>query len=458
VHFRQFYLGCLAQASYLIGSEGEAAVVDPRRDVDPYLAEAAAHGLAIRYVIETHLHADFVSGHRELAARTGAVIVFGSRARVDFEHRAVRDADELRLGALRLTILETPGHTPESVSVLVTDPAQGPEPALVLTGDTLFVGDVGRPDLVAGGGFSPESMASMLYDSLHAKLLKLPDSVRVFPGHGAGSLCGRSLSDQTSSTIGEQRRGNYALRPMSRERFIAMTTADLPEQPRHFARDVEINRTGAQPIAERALPARLEPDVLEALLREGAELLDVRSAAAFGGGHVPGAVNVGLEGQFATWAGALLDPERPLALAAGNDGAIAEAQVRLSRVGRDAIAGYLADGVDAWSDSGRSLRELPQLDVDQLDERRATLQVLDVRRPAEFRAGRIPGARNLPLDRLRHGASELDPGIPTAVICAGGYRSSAGASLLLGRGFREVYNVAGGTQAWEASGRKTETT
>jgi hydroxyacylglutathione hydrolase len=458
VHFRQFYLGCLAQASYLIGSEGEAAVVDPRRDVDPYLEEAAEHGLAIRYVIETHLHADFVSGHRELAARTGAVIVFGSRARVDFEHRAVGDGEELRLGVLRLRILETPGHTPESISVLVMDPAQGPEPALVFTGDTLFAGDVGRPDLVAGGGFSPESMASLLYDSLHTKLLTLPDSVRIFPGHGAGSLCGRSLSDQTSSTIGEQRRGNYALQPMSRERFIAMTTTDLPEQPRHFARDVEINRTGAQPIAERPLPRPLSPDALERLQEEGAELLDVRSAAAFGGGHVPGAVNVGLEGQFATWAGALLDPERPLVLAAGDDGAIAEAQLRLARVGRDALAGYLADGVDAWSGSGRPLRELPQLDVDQLHERRDELQVLDVRRPREFRAGRVPGARNFPLDQLRREASELDPDVPTAVICAGGYRSSAGASLLLGRSFREVYNVAGGTQAWEASGRETETT
>src|ERR1041384_5066414 len=298
--FKQFYLGCLAHASYLIGSDGEAAVVDPQRDVDEYLQEAAAHGLEIKYVIETHLHADFVSGHQEIAARTGAQIIFGEKAGIEFEHRAVRDGEEMRLGKILLRFIETPGHTPEGICVLVTE-APG-QPQKLLTGDTLFIGDVGRPDLAGGKGYTPQMMAEMMYDSLHGKLLKLPDEVEVYPAHGAGSMCGRNMSKETSSTIGEQRKFNYALKPMTKGEFVHLMTADLPEAPSYFPKDAEINRSGARGLSELQPPAALTPQqVLE--LRGDAHgghiLLDVRSAADFGAAHVPGSMNIGPGGQCA---------------------------------------------------------------------------------------------------------------------------------------------------------------
>ena len=277
--FKQLYLGCLAQASYLIGSEGEAAVVDPRRDVEDYLEEARAQGLTIRYVIETHLHADFVSGHRELAERTGATVVFGARAEATLPHRAVRDGDEIQIGKVVLRVLETPGHTPESISVLVIEPEVSPEPRMVLTGDTLFVGDVGRPDLVGAQGHSPEAMAGLLYESLHEKLLRLPDPVEVYPAHGAGSLCGKNISRETSSTIGEQRRTNGALRPMPKDEFVRMVTRDLPEVPPYFPLDVAVNRRGASPLPERLMPPALGAAEVARRMEDGALVLDLRPAA-----------------------------------------------------------------------------------------------------------------------------------------------------------------------------------
>ena len=256
MYFKQFYLACLAHASYLIGSEGEAAVVDPQRDVDQYIQEAAAQGLQIKYVIETHLHADFVSGHRELAARANAEIIFGAKAEATFPHRAVRDGDEIRIGKVVLRIMETPGHTPESISVLVINPKVSDQPQKVLTGDTLFVGDVGRPDLAGGKGYTPPMMAAMMYDTLHGKLLKLSDDVEVYPAHGAGSMCGRNMSQETSSTIGQQRKYNYALQPMSKDDFVRIMTSDLPDSPDYFPKDAEINRTGAGALAEVSPPAR----------------------------------------------------------------------------------------------------------------------------------------------------------------------------------------------------------
>jgi hydroxyacylglutathione hydrolase len=458
MYFRQFYLGCLAHASYLIGSKGEAAVVDPRRDVDEYLAEAEAQGLRILWVLETHLHADFVSGHRELAERTGATIVFGRQAEAAFPHHAVGDGDEIRLGDVVLRILETPGHTPESISILAIDTTLGTEPQLVLTGDTLFIGDVGRPDLVGGRGLSPQTMAAMLYDSLHAKLLVLPDAVQVFPAHGAGSLCGRNISKETSSTIGEQRRSNYALQPMARADFVQLLTRDLPEQPAYFARDVEINRGGAPALAEQPLPPALEPSDVDARVRHGALALDVRSAPAFGTGHLPGALNVALGGPFASWAGTLLEADRPLVIVADDAAGVGEAVMRLARVGLDAVAGYLAGGVAAWDRAGLALERLPQITVDELRERLAedaTLAVVDVRRPAEHAAGHVPQALSLPLDRLAAECGQLDRSRPVAVICAGGYRSSAAASLLRRLGFPTVFNVVGGTGAWTAAGYPT---
>ena len=330
MYFKQFYLGCLAHASYLVGSEAEAAVVDPRRDVDEYLDEARRQGLAIRWVIETHLHADFVSGHRELAERCGAEIVFGAAAEAALPHRAVRDGDELRLGALRLRFLETPGHTPEGISILVFDPEAATQPRLVLTGDTLFIGDVGRPDLAGSKGWSPEQMAGALYDSLHGKLLTLPDAVEVYPAHGAGSLCGRNMSRETWSTIGEQRRTNYALQPMSRERFVGMMASELPEVPQYFPRDAAINREGAPSLHARPSPPGLSPDELEAQAAAGAVVLDVRDAAAFGAGHLPGSLNVGLGGQFASWAGSLVGAESAIVLVAAGEAEIGEAVTRLA--------------------------------------------------------------------------------------------------------------------------------
>jgi hydroxyacylglutathione hydrolase len=459
MYFKQFYLGCLAHASYLIGSEGEAAVVDPRRDVDEYLAEAQDHGLRIRYVVETHLHADFVSGHRELAERTRAEVVFGRSAGAAIPHRPVADGDELRVGAVVLRFLETPGHTPESVSVLVIDTAASPEPKMVLTGDTLFIGDVGRPDLAGGRGETPEAMAGRLYDSLHGKLLKLRDEVLVYPAHGAGSLCGRNISTDTRSTIGDQRRSNYALQPMPRDAFIKMMTADLPELPPYFAMDVEINRGGAPPLAGHSSAPALSPEAVRAAAVAGATLIDVRGSGAYGAGHLPGSINIGLGGSFASWAGTLLPPGRPVVIIAEDEAGAEEAVMRLARVGLETVAGHLAGGVAAWDRAGLPLRVRPQITVDELAARRRetpTLQVVDVRRRGEYAAGHVPGARHVPLDRLEREVDRLDAARPTAAICAGGYRSSAATSVLESHGFADLVNVVGGTSAWIAAGHEVE--
>lgn len=459
MYFEQFYLGCLAHASYMIGSEGEAAVVDPQRDVELYIAKAAAAGFQIKYVIETHLHADFVSGHRELAARTGAEIVFGERAGATFPHRAVRDGEELRLGRIVLRILETPGHTPEGISILVLDPSVSDQPLKVLTGDTLFIGDVGRPDLAGAKGYTAEAMADMLYDSLHGKLLTLPDSVEVYPAHGAGSMCGRNISKETSSTIGEQRRFNYALRQMPKEEFIRMMTHDLPEAPAYFSRDAEINRTGAAPLAELPLPRATAPDEFNKLAQQGHMVLDVRPSNAFGAGHVPGALNIGLGGQFATWAGSLITQGTPLLIVSEDESGVDEAVMRLARVGIESVEGYLDGGMLAWDGAGLEAAQIVQMPVDELHHRieeGSDLQIVDVRREGEYRAGHAPGAVNLTLSHLEENLSSLDPARPTAVICQSGYRSIAGASILQRHGFREVYNIIGGTAAWIGAGYTAE--
>jgi len=460
MYFKQFYLGCLAHASYLVGSEGEAAVVDPQRDVDEYVAEAEARGLKIKYVVETHLHADFVSGHRELAARTGAEIVFGSKAGARFQHLPVRDGDEIKVGKVVLRFLETPGHTPESVSVVVVDTEVSAEPQKVLTGDTLFVGDVGRPDLAGARGYTPEMMAAMLYESLHGKLLKLDDAVEVWPAHGAGSMCGRNISKETSSTIGQQRRFNYALAPMPKDEFVRMMTADLPEAPAYFPADAAINREGASPLTEIRRPAPLLAQQVAAYANLGYVVLDVRAATEFGAGHVPGALNVGLGGQFASWAGALVPLGTPIIIVAETDEQVDEAVVRLARVGHESVRGHLRGGMKAWGEAGFEVSGVRQISVDDLRrmlDERPDLQVLDVRRPAEYAAGHAPRAASAPLGpHLKDDAAGLDPARPLAVICAGGYRSSAATSLLQPLGFRQLYNVAGGTGAWVAAGYPVE--
>src|SRR5689334_4854599 len=381
MYFKQFYLGCLAHASYLIGSDGEAAVVDPQRDVDEYIAEAEAHNLRIKYVIETHLHADFVSGHQELAARTGAQIVFGEKANAAFEHRPVREGEEIKLGKVILRFTETPGHTPEGICVLVTDTDISAQPQKILTGDTLFIGDVGRPDLAGGKGYTPQMMAEMMYESLHGKIMKLPDAVEVYPAHGAGSMCGKNMSKETSSTIGEQRKFNYALQPMSKDQFVHMMTADLPEAPSYFPRDAEINRSGARELSELQPPKALTPhQVLE--LRDHI-LLDVRSAADFGAAHVPGSMNIGLGGQFAMWAGSLIPLSASIVIIADTNAQVDESVVRLARVGIEGVKGYLDGGVQSWHDAGLPIDAIEQVSVSQLKEQMANsdLQIVDVRRP-----------------------------------------------------------------------------
>jgi glyoxylase-like metal-dependent hydrolase (beta-lactamase superfamily II)/rhodanese-related sulfurtransferase len=453
MYFKQFYLGCLAQASYMIGSGGEAAVIDPRRDVEEYLEEAQREGLTIRHVIETHLHADFVSGHRELAERTGARIYFGAEAGAAFEHIAVREGDEVRFGDVALRFRETPGHTPESICILLFERSRGEEPQAVFTGDTLFIGDVGRPDL-AGGAGSPEELARKLYDSLHQKLLSLPDSVTVYPGHGAGSLCGKNISSETSSTIGQQRMFNYALRPMPREEFVKLVTADLPEAPAYFSRDAALNRGGPGNLADLPEPPPLSPGEAEEKKSAGALLLDTRPSAAFGTGHVPGSIHIGLSGQFASWAGTLLPPSAQIVLVAEDRERVAEARTRLARVGLENVVGYLDGGILAWHKSGRPLAATEQIAVDELSRRLAageTPQVLDVRRPGEWNGGHIAQASHRPLHELEAHARELDRDSPVAIICASGFRSSIATSLLERAGFVRVTNVVGGMNAWHAA-------
>jgi glyoxylase-like metal-dependent hydrolase (beta-lactamase superfamily II)/rhodanese-related sulfurtransferase len=483
MYFKQFYLGCLAHASYLIGSDGEAAVVDPQRDVDEYINEAAAQGLKIKYVIETHLHADFVSGHRELAARTGAEIVFGKEADATFPHRAVQDGDEITIGKVALRIMETPGHTPESISVLVAEAATGEagnggkgdgvrgkgedvseEPQKVLTGDTLFVGDVGRPDLAGGKGYTPAMMAAMMYDTLHGKLLKLDDATEVYPAHGAGSMCGKNMSKETSSTIGEQRRLNYALQPMSKDEFVRLMTVDLPESPAYFPQDAEINRTGAEALNQLPELAALTPEQVRNLKTTQTNtrvVLDVRTAAEFGAGHVPGSLNIGLGGQFAIWAGTLIPLGTPIIIVAESEDKAQEAVKRLARVGHESVTGFLAGGIAAWNAAGFELATMPQITVAELNELiagQSPLQIVDVRRSPEYQSGHVPRAVPAPLLSLQQTVSslELDPNRPIAVICAGGYRSSAATSILRQHGFADLLNVAGGTSAWVAAGYEVE--
>jgi glyoxylase-like metal-dependent hydrolase (beta-lactamase superfamily II)/rhodanese-related sulfurtransferase len=462
MQFQQIYLKCLAQASYLVGDGGECAIVDPRRDVDVYLDEASRLGLTITHVIETHLHADFVSGHVELARRTGATIHVGHLAGASYEHHPVHDGDEIVMGEVTLRFLETPGHTPESLCVLVFDGAvDAGTPCKVLTGDTLFIGDVGRPDLVSSKGRSAEEMAGLMYDSLQAKLLTLPDACEVFPGHGAGSACGRSMSSELSCTIGRQKEFNAALQAMSRDDFIAMQTAGLQPAPRYFPRSAELNRVGPPGMDELPEPPRLAPDQAEAELLGGVLALDVRHADDFALGHVPGSINIGLWGHFATWVGTLLDGDTRVLLVADDEEQVREAILRMARVGHHAVAGVLDGGLAAWAETGRPVASHQRIDVGEMAQRLEadpSLFVLDVRREPELESGHVPGAANLPLHRLEAdlAAAGLDPARTTHVICQGGYRSSAAAALLERAGFTDLVDIRGGTGAWIDGGHPVE--
>ncbi|MFD5397550.1 rhodanese-like domain-containing protein [Streptomyces sp. NPDC127097] len=515
MHFAQYYLDCLSQASYLIGDKttGRAVLVDPRRDIDDYLHDAEAAGLRIELVIETHIHADFLSGHLELARATGATIAFGEAAETGFPIRRLRDGERLSLGAddgqgVTLTVLATPGHTLESICLVLREHPDDDVPFGVLTGDTLFVGDVGRPDLLSAAGHTPQDMAARLHRSLHTKLLTLPDATRVFPAHGAGSACGRSLSSETSSTIGDQRRFNYALQPMPVDDFIRLVTAGQPATPGYFAHDAALNRDG-HPLLEPGPPPALTLDeALAARDRQGAVLLDCRPLAAYTRAHLTGSLHTSLDTRFAEYAGSVVTPGTPIVLLA-DPGTEQEARLRLARIGYDHILGHLPDPAavlartPALSSSSRRIRyeELvlaePRLagaaetegartdgaepartdgtepaamrpgdarpgkarlgkarlgntqPADSLptDSIPAGIQLIDVRNPAEYEAGALPGARNLPLAGLPHHIAELDPSRPVVLYCRSGNRSVIAAALLEAHGFTEVCDVIGGYEA-----------
>ena len=449
MYFEQFYLGCLAHASYLLASEGEAVVVDPQRDVELYLKAAAEHGATVRHIFETHLHADFVSGHRELAARTGAKIYMGAQSGAKFEHVPVSDGFELKFGKVSIRVLETPGHTPESICLVVTDAEKSSAPWAVLTGDSLFIGDVGRPDL--SPRHTPAQLAGLLYDSLHTKLMSLPDSVLVYPAHGAGSLCGKNMRSERSSTIGTERLTNYALQITSREEFIRQLTSNLPARPEYFAKDAEINRTGAAALSDLPPLGGLSPLELDGMLKAGEIALDVRPMDEFAAGHVPGSVNIALGGQFASWAATVLGLASHPVLIAETDAQIEEARIRLARVGIEELDGYLAGGVAAWKQSGQPLAIVAQIGAQELEQRLGAgkVQVLDVRREPEWDAGQVAGAAWWPLDNFRVSPPEIDHEVPLAVHCKGGYRSMIAASLLQRAGFRNVINLIGGFDAWQ---------
>jgi hydroxyacylglutathione hydrolase len=449
MYFEQFYLGCLAHASYLLASDGEAVVVDPQRDVELYLKAAAEHRATIRHIFETHLHADFVSGHRELAARTGAKIYMGAQSGATFEHVPVSDGFELKFGKGSIRVLETPGHTPESICLVVTEAETSRAPWAVLTGDTLFIGDVGRPDL--SPQHTPAQLAGLLYDSLHTKLMKLPNSVLVYPAHGAGSLCGKNMRAERSSTIGTERLTNYALQIKSREEFIRQLTSNLPARPEYFAKDAEINRTGAAALSDLAPLRSLSPSELEGMLKAGEIALDVRPMDEFAAGHVPGSVNIALGGQFASWAATVLGLASHPVLIAETDAQIEEARLRLARVGIEELDGYLAGGLAAWQQSGQPLAIVAQISAQELEQGLVAgkVQVLDVRREPEWDAGHVEGATWWPLDNFRVSPPEIKHGVPLAVHCKGGYRSMIAASLLQRAGFHNVMNLTGGFDAWQ---------
>jgi glyoxylase-like metal-dependent hydrolase (beta-lactamase superfamily II)/rhodanese-related sulfurtransferase len=455
---KQYYLGCLAHASYLIADEvgRRAAVIDPQRDIEQYLTDAEQLDLNIAHVFLTHMHADFIAGHLELRDRVGATIHLGAQASAEYAFAPMADGDGVQLGAVRLSVLETPGHSPESISLLVFDPEHGENhPYAVLTGDTLFIGDVGRPDLRASLGWSADRLASMLYDSLHDKLLPLPDDTLVYPAHGAGSLCGKNLSTDTVSTIGVQRKYNYALQPMSRERFIEMVTSDQPDTPAYFTYDAVLNAR-ERPTLEQALDRELRPlslDELCEMVEAGAQLLDTRDQAEFEGAHIAGAVNIGLGGSFATWCGTILDEEHPVVLVA-EPGREVEAATRLGRIGFDTVAGYLAGGM-------QQLDDRPQL-VDRTDRITAATVaeqlggptpplLVDVRTTREWNDAHVDGAVHLPLSQLTARLGELPPDQRLIVYCASGYRSAIATSLLRRAGLPHVANLVGGLGAWTSA-------
>jgi hydroxyacylglutathione hydrolase len=455
---KQYYLGCLAHASYLIADEASntAIVVDPQRDVEQYLAEADRLGVAIRYVFLSHFHADFLAGHLELRDRCGAEIRLGAKAKADYAFVAMKDGDTLEFPGLRLQILETPGHTIESISILVFDfEKSADKPYAVLTGDTLFIGDVGRPDLRASLGWTAEELGGHLYESLRNKLLPLPDETLIYPAHGAGSLCGKNISSDTVSTLGEQRRFNYALQPMTKKEFTRLVTADQPEAPAYFTYDAVLN-TRERATLDEALEHGLQPLELRTVLErgeEGVQILDVRDSAEYAKGHLVGSLNIGLGGQYATWAGTVLDSARPIVIIA-EPGREQEAAMRLGRIGFDRVNGYLKDGMESLAGRPELVKTTARVSAPMLKEELISANpplVVDIRSTREWDQKHIGDSLNLPLAHLKESAGQLPHGRRIAVHCAGGYRSSIAVGILNQHGITDLVELAGGLAAWEAA-------
>jgi glyoxylase-like metal-dependent hydrolase (beta-lactamase superfamily II)/rhodanese-related sulfurtransferase len=451
--FNQYYLDCLSHASYLIGDEtsGRAVVVDPQRDVSEYIADATAAGMTIELVIETHFHADFLSGHLELAEATGAKIVYSSVAKPEYDYMPVEDGDRYSLGDVNFEFRHTPGHTPESMSIVVYEHAGDTTPYGVMTGDTLFIGDVGRPDLLGSIGFTKEDLADKLYDSLHDKLMPLPDATRVYPAHGAGSACGKNLSTELWSTMGEQRKTNYALRASSKAKFVELVTGGQPPAPGYFVYNAILNRKGRELLDESEMPEAMSYDEVRAAINGGAVLVDGRDPEEFALGHLKGAVNIGLEGRYAEFAGSVITPEDDIVLMTDPDREL-EGKNRLGRIGFDRVVGYLKDPFAVMFENQRDVEVASRLTTNALGERIADvpeLQLVDVRNPGEAEAGMIANAVNISVGQLPERLAELDPRKPTVVYCAGGYRSSMAASLLRKHGFDDVSDLLGGYNAWD---------
>ncbi len=451
--FNQYYLDCLSHASYLIGDEtsGRAVVVDPQRDVSEYIADAEAAGMTIELVIETHFHADFLSGHLELAEATGAKIVYSSVAKPEFDFMPVGDGDRYSLGDVELEFRHTPGHTPESMSIVVYEHAGGSAPYGVMTGDTLFIGDVGRPDLLGSIGFTKEELADKLYESLHNKLMPLPDTTRVYPAHGAGSACGKNLSTELWSTMGEQRKTNYALRASSKEKFVELVTEGQPPAPGYFVYNAILNRKGRELLDESEMPTAMTYQQVLDAVRGGAVLVDGRDPEEFALGHLKAAVNIGLEGRYAEFAGSVVKPEDDIILITDPEREL-EGKNRLGRIGFDRVIGFLKDPYAVMFDNQRDVEVASRLTTNALGERIADvpeLQLVDVRTPGEAAGGMIANAVNIPVGQLPDRIGELDPRRPTVVYCAGGYRSSMAASLLRKNGFDDVSDLLGGFNAWD---------
>lgn len=444
----QLYTNCLAEAAYYIESEGEAAIIDPLRETQPYIQKAQENGAKIKYVFETHFHADFVSGHIDLAHKTGATIVFGPGAETQYKVHSASDNETFKVGKLTIKVLHTPGHTPESSTFLLLDEHQ--KPYCIFTGDTLFIGDVGRPDLAVKGDLTQEDLAGMLFDSLHNKIMPLPDDILVYPAHGAGSACGKNMSKETFSTLGEQKQTNYALQNLTKQEFIKELTTGIAPPPAYFPQNAMMNKKGYQNFDEvmEAAKIGLNPNQFEEKFNDDVLLLDVRHQNDFRDGFIKNSVNIPLDGSFATWVGALIENVNTPILLICNEDRLQEAVMRLSRVGFDNTIGYLEGGVEAWKNSGRELQQINQVTPEALEQLlEEKIHVVDVRKPSEFEAEHVDGATNFPLDYVHSNLSNIDKNQTHYIHCKGGYRSMIAASILLKNGFKNIIDIQGGFDA-----------